>query len=236
MGTKRSNHDQKEQCRSGDGHRARAGFAEVRDEEPHLPEEAVTAGRDAGEPRQLVDDHDQGDSGQVADEDGTGQKVRHETQPQQPRDQTKTADSQCERGGQARVARGVAASQRRDHRRGHQRRGGLRSHRQRCRRTEQGIRGDGRQDRPQPGDRRQPGHGRVGHHLGHQVGDHRRGRQQVRAEPSPPVSARQYGLRHPGSQPPPRRHVVSGAFTPSPSPASVTTQAGRRARCRMPPW
>ena len=64
----------------------------------------------AGDLAELPDDHDDGDAGQVADQDGRGQQVADETKPEQPAHDGEQADQHGQRGGQLRVPGLPAAS------------------------------------------------------------------------------------------------------------------------------
>ena len=135
-------------------------------------------------------DHDDRDTGHVADQHRPGQQVGQKTDAHQAGDETDRADEQRHRGRQ----RGVAAA-------GHPRASGANAvavisavvdsgpDRQLPRRAEHRVDGQRHQRRPQPDDRRQPRHRRIRHHLRDQVGRDGHPGQHVAAQPCPLISA-----------------------------------------------
>ena len=149
-------------------------------------EGAVRRNRDTGEVVELTDDHQYGDSRHVTGENRSGQQVGQEPQPSQPADQAYSADSNRQSG--SRLARkhttGRQSSQRGCRQ---ERRGRFGAYGQLPRRPKHRVHKQWPHRRPQAGDWRKAGHFRVGHDLRNQIGRDSTARDDIAAEPGPPV-------------------------------------------------
>jgi hypothetical protein len=97
----------------GQQHGVPADRVELGEERLELAEQRAAGDVHAGDLAELPDDHDDGDAGQVADQDGRGQQVADETEPEQPADDREQADQDGQRGGQFRAVTGPDRGRRR---------------------------------------------------------------------------------------------------------------------------
>ena len=155
----------------------------------HLGEESLAVDGGAGQPAQLVSDHDQRDPGHVADQHRPRQQVGEKAEPDQSGHQAHQSHQCGEHRRQHRVADRVANGQRRQRGCRHQGRGRLRTGREIARRSQDRVDRQRQQRRPQTGYRRQTGHRRIGHRLRHQISRHGDPGQQITAQPGPAVVA-----------------------------------------------
>ena len=134
-----------------------------------LGPEAVRRHVDPGELAELGDDHQHRDPGHVADEHRAGQQLGEEGQPREPAEQAQRRHHEAQGGGEVGVALRPGRGQGSHGRRGHQGGGRLGTDRELARGAQGGVREERADRRPQPDDRREPGHLGVGHHLGDEV-------------------------------------------------------------------
>jgi len=208
------------------------------DEGPDLVGGLMAGDRHAGHPAEPAGNHDQRHACHVADKHWPGQQVSHEAEPQQPGGHRHHAGEQRERTRQRGIPTGLASGQRADRDRRHQRRCRLRAHRHRSRRAERQVSEQRGQRRPEARDRRQAGHGRIGHDLRNQVGRHGQACHQVAAQPRWLVAAQQVDARdHAGDLPVnrgtgyPHRPITSGRPYGS---GSITTEPHGHSGTQMP--
>jgi hypothetical protein len=113
------------------GQRDRRGMhpAKAGEERGDLGGHRVPLDRRAGELAELADDHDDGNPGQVPDEHRFGQQVSQRSSPGRSTEQAQHTHDDRKTRRQAGVTQRVPTGQRRNRRRSHQRRGGLRANR-----------------------------------------------------------------------------------------------------------
>ena len=200
--------------------RHRPDLAEPPDQLRHLVRRRVRRERDPGDGAQLGPDHDQRHACHVPERGSAGRGGRRGTPgaaAHAPMHRTPTMIASP--ADRASVARGVPGCQRRDRGRHHDRRGGLRAHRQLPGGAQERVQ-DHRDDRdPQPGHGRRAGEARVGEALRHEIGRDGDAGQHVDAEPRALVAAELRGAGH---------HAVRGASLP----AAILTAPSPRVRSR----
>ena len=164
----------------GDGEQMR--FIQAADEFHHLLEELIALQLDAEHLAQLAADDDQRRAEDVADEHRLGQEVGDESQLRDPGEQRHDADEEREQRGERRIARGIAAGQRRHG--GGRHDGGRRlgSHNDLLGGAEQRIHHHGAERHIQSRDRCDPGEIAEGHRRGHEHRKHRDGDDEFGAE------------------------------------------------------
>lgn len=191
-----------------------------------------------GEPGHLVDDHDQRDSGEVTDEHGPREQVREKTEAHGTGGQRQQADRHREGSREDGVPAGVTGGERPHGDGRHQCGGRLGADRQQPRRSDHGVDAHGRHSRPEPHDRRQPGHHRVRHDLRHQIDGHGEAGQRLPPEPRSAIA------QQPGSwqeRPSTCGHRTPHRGPPVPRgrlPRFSSSRAWRRGRARRAedPW
>jgi hypothetical protein len=162
---------------------------ETTDEGSQLVDEFVALDGHVRHLAELGTDHDDRNTGHVADQYRPRQQLGQKADADEAGDETDRADEQRHRGGQCGVAARIAEREGRQRRRRHQGGRRLGSNRRLPRRAEHGVHGQRRQRSPQPDDRRQPRHRRVRHHLRDEVGGDGHPCKQVAAQPFPPITA-----------------------------------------------
>lgn len=199
--------EEQDEAGCGQGGRGPVHVTEVTEEREQLGEEPGSAAVGACEAGQLVHDHDEGDAGEVTDEQGPGKQVREEAEPDGPGGEAEQADHNGQGRRERRVPGWVTGRERAHGHGGHQGGGRLRADGQQARGPAQGVEDHGRESRPQPDDGRQAGDPGVGHDLRYQIGGDRDPGQDVAAQPAPAVAV-EGGRDH--SDPSVLRHGASG--------------------------
>ncbi len=162
---------------------AHLGRPHVMYERRNLTVQMLARHGNTGRLAQLTDNHDDGDTGQVTDQDRLGEQIGDEPQPHHPRYERQQPDHNRKRRREGRVPARVPRGQRPDGGGCHQRRRRLRADGQLSRGPEHRVDRQRGQRRPQPRHRRQTRDPRIGHHLRHQVGRHRHSGKHVAAQP-----------------------------------------------------
>ena len=160
------------QAEEPDAERPWVRLVQVLKEGDELVDEAAGVDLEPEQLRQLADeDHDR-EPGQVADADGSGQKIGNEPELGDPGGDRDCPHEERKHAGQGDRRLLVASRQWEDRRRDHRPEGRIGTEDEDRRRPDQGVRDEADYRRVQPGDRRQPGQLRVGHALrdeqGHQ--------------------------------------------------------------------
>ena len=174
--------EQRRHANDADGDGEQVRLVEAADELHHLPEELVALELDAEHLAQLAADDDQRRAEDVADQHRLGQEIGDEAQPCDTGEQRYHADKEREQRGERRIARGIAAGQRRNGGCRHDRGRRLGSHDDLLGGAEQRVHHHRAQRDVQPRDRGDPGQVAVGHGRGHQHRKHRDGHDEFRAQ------------------------------------------------------
>ena len=175
-------HDDHRQPDRGGG---AVGVAQLADGRPDLGQRRAAGDGDAEQLAQLAGDHDDRDTGEVADQHRLAQQGGDDPQSQDAAQQAHHPDEQRRERGHGGVRGGITSGQRGQRGGRHDGRRRLRAHREQPRRACKRVDGQGEQAGPEADHRVEAGQCRVGHHLRDEVGGHAESGKAVRTQAGP---------------------------------------------------